>query len=1144
MGNQGMQAYDLKQAAAVFQPSTETHTGPTHLFNSPQVGGHPLYVISILNSAAILGNSVIIRAHICPAGPQPWVDQGLQKEELPACLTRQRKHSHSVGIEELTAGRTPPPHADLAQSLSQGKIEHQVTLEELQNLNALFQEHEKRGRQLLDMETFKSIMKQSMKSQNKNIEQIEQLFMKIDYEAVGKIQWDGLCTYLQLEYLKQAKALARQKEVSFLSPAVLRRLSRGGPVLRILSVPDDTLIMIREDGAIYFWSLQLKLKRKKWIFGKSISQKPRWVTDVVSMPQYNKLIIGTGSRELQLYELSNLEPYCQIGSLEAVPLKLDYCSVDPDKCLLVYGDDQAAAHVGSEGKVHALPALGDAMHTACDLNDDLDVGHSASRLESRQRRLEKKRGGRGSTVPRGYQLPTWKKMPKVENMPNITIHYAMANPNVTYIRWKVHGDWVTQLNYYDSMKAIISSSNHEPTALVIGCTMGTTNVKQKMKEIRNVRKDVKTRKGQALPQRRAECDQTVFRIHKGVKAFSFCKRNNLLLTGGMDRIIRAWNPYLPGKPTGVLKSHMAPVIYIHTASEDNKIFSMSTDNTIKIWDLETYSCLFTASSKVSGIKGDLTACLYLPEPQALCVATNAVALLHLRLRPAPEPHLVLSHQDPVVCCKYNPAFRHVVSCSEASMVKIWDFETGRQVSEFTGAHGHAGITCLTFDSSGRRLITGGRDGCLKIWSYNNGHCLHTLKQDAKQSELCDCTYLEVHQNKCIIAVGWDRRINVYFDAPHDFHHFWKPQPHWQDDLNHGHKEDILCVVQCPPFLLATSSYDGEIIIWNVISGHVCCKLNTPSPSNVPDPRKGPDQSVSCLAFLKTRAAKLDTTAASLVANGPGGSVTFWRLFGVTGLFANFTPSRGKAQVSSIAVTAGDALVYLADQQGFVHIYDIKEYGLWGPELQPPKNVTFWRAHVSIVTSLELIEEENFLLSSSLDCTVRLWTKDGVYIGTFGQSNPWDIFTPSSWSHPRVPYEILTDPQSMPTHPTLEGETPAGCPAGREKPDDVTEEKTWAEPGKSSNLCSPENLILEVEKKEEMNQWSEFPHGRLLTAQNKPCWKSPEPGWPSIYQTLRCHEIASVSALGEKPDLSIIGSDLLNVNFLMQEEEASGATQDS
>lgn len=48
-------------------------------------------------------------------------------------------------------------------------------------------------------------------------------------------------------------------------------------------------------------------------------------------------------------------------------------------------------------------------------------------------------------------------------------------------------------------------------------------------------------------------------------------------------------------------------------------------------------------------------------------------------------------------------------------------------------------------------------------------------------------------------------------------------------------------------------------------------------------------------------------------------------------------SKGKAQVSSIAVTAGDTLTYLADQQGFVHVYDIQEYGLRGPELQAPES---------------------------------------------------------------------------------------------------------------------------------------------------------------------------------------------------------------
>ncbi|XP_031194673.1 WD repeat-containing protein 49-like [Mastomys coucha] len=670
--------------------------------------------------------------------------------------------------------------------------------------------------------------------------------------------------------------------------------------------------------------------------------------------------------------------------------------------------------------------------------------------------------------------------------------------------------------------------------------MGAMDVKEKLNKIRSARKNVKTGNSSeslALPKRQVECNRTVFRVHKGVKAFSFCRRKNLLVTGGLDRIIRVWNPYLPGKPTGVLRGHMAPVMYVHIAFEENKLFSMSADNTVKIWDLETHDCCCTVSSKASGIKGELTACLYLPRPRVLCVATGTLAFLHLKVGSVPEPHLVRSHQEPVVCCRYNSAFRHVISCCEASVVKVWDFETGRQVSEFIGTHGNAGITCLTFDSSGRRLVTGGRDGCLKIWSYNNGHCLHTLQHDENQSEVCDCTYMEVNQNRCVIAVGWDRRINVYFDIPRDFHHFWKPQPHWQDDLNHGHKEDILCVAQCPPFLLATSSYDGEIIVWNVISGHMYCKLNTPSLIDGQDYREDPERSVSQLAFLKTRVTKLDSAAASLISNGPGGSVRFWKLFSGSGLIADFTPSRERAQVSGIVVTTGDTLAYLADQQGFIHVYDIQEYGLRGAELQAPNTVTSWRAHVSMVTSLELIEGDSILLSSSLDCTVRLWSQDGAYIGTFGQNCPWDVFTPDSWGHPRVPFEILINPQSMPTHLVLETDVPAGCLGGRQEQDHVTDEKVLFEPETTPNPRSPEGPIVEAKAKADKSRWSAFCHGRLLSGRRKSCWKMPELKWPSIYQALQCHELASVSALREKPDLSVLGSDLFLATSHSQEREA-------
>lgn len=61
------------------------------------------------------------------------------------------------------------------------------------------------------------------------------------------------------------------------------------------------------------------------------------------------------------------------------------------------------------------------------------------------------------------------------------------------------------------------------------------------------------------------------------------------------------------------------------------------------------------------------------------------------------------------------------------MVKLWDFETGNAVFDFGDAHGEAAITCLGFDTGGRRCLTGGRDGAIKVWNYNNGHCLMTLR---------------------------------------------------------------------------------------------------------------------------------------------------------------------------------------------------------------------------------------------------------------------------------------------------------------------------------------------------------------------------------------------------------------------------------
>ncbi|XP_068789293.1 uncharacterized protein [Struthio camelus] len=163
-------------------------------------------------------------------------------------MLKKQQRSYSIGLmENISESTRAQRHFNPAKSLWKGKIEQQMTLEQLQRLNSAFQELEKDGYKSLDVEKFKQIMKKCMSPHSTIDEQVEKLFMKIDCAATGSIQWE-----------------------------------------------------------------------------KTAKRKPKWVLDFTVMTQYNKLLLGTADRKIQLYELSNFEPYCQISALEAVPLRLDY----------------------------------------------------------------------------------------------------------------------------------------------------------------------------------------------------------------------------------------------------------------------------------------------------------------------------------------------------------------------------------------------------------------------------------------------------------------------------------------------------------------------------------------------------------------------------------------------------------------------------------------------------------------------------------------------------------------------------------------------------------------------------------------------------------------------------------------------------
>ncbi|XP_069563383.1 cilia- and flagella-associated protein 337 [Brachyistius frenatus] len=815
-------------------------------------------------------------------------DRQEQPEWLTRELLKQKRRRHSVTLGDEAQVMTRPHHSsDLTCSL---KINEKISLENLQKLKLAFEEFETGGLRCIDVKNFGRIVKKCLGLPNAGNAQIQALFKKIDYSGQGRISWGEFCTHMLQEYKENEETARRSKRVAFTLPATMNTFGYGIPIINIHSTYDGTIASVREDGFVCLWSPELKPQKNKHVFnGGSANRKSKWASDFALMKEQNKLMIGTGDREIQLYEVSTLMPYCQISALDTIPLTLDYSNTGPDKCCVVYGDAEGCV------TIILISSVGDTLRL-------------------------------------------WNKLPKTENIPDIAINNAALSPNVTFVRWKVHHDWVTQAKYFHSFQGVVSSSNEESSSLVIGCVLPLTDAEQQLTEIREACYEGKTKKIQLswTPQVRALCDRTVFTINKGVKTFDLSQKHSLLVTGGMDRLIRLWNPHFSGKPTGILRGHSAPIVSLCISSEDSQIFSVSTDNTVKIWHIADQCCLFTADPKTSGIHGDISACCYSPAMKCLYVAADCMAALFLKLRPLLHRHVTVSHDEPVRCCGFNQEFRQVISCSEGSVVKVWDFDTGCQDFEFGGTHDLSTITCMTFDPKGRRLITGGRDGCLKIWNFNNGQCLKTLKKvfpvDGECNEVCDCIFLKVHRNSYVMSVGRDRRIDIYSDIPEDLHHVQRPQPSWQDDLKNGHKGDILCVTQCPPSLLATSSYDGEIIVWNVVSGRIQCRFVGP-PAAEHQNVEGLDTSVPSIIFLKNSDLQQFSLTTALLSSGAKGCVNLWNVLSGRKFVSSFKVSEFQQKITKLAKTDESKLLYAADRIGYIYVYSMEKFT---PEQKSPR----------------------------------------------------------------------------------------------------------------------------------------------------------------------------------------------------------------
>lgn len=800
-------------------------------------------------------------------------------------------------------------------------------------------------------------------------EQLDKLFTKLDTSADGYVDWNEFITYMMLHY-RENDYVRTKKSLPFQQEPVIRHIipNKQETTVRVFLVDSPTrFTSINRDGIICIWSQFFRLEKsipmdhEEEETNNNPKHKVRmWVTDAHFMPNCHKIVVSSTRRDLRFFDIASnniKEDYCLYGLRDVVCcMDYHYNKQDPNNdSMLLWGSESGDINIFTFHK--PVTQLFEKQFT-------------------------------------NNQSRTKIYMQDMQRHEKCVHHRVVAG---------VHTEMIRQICYEPSNGLVLSCSGSSRTSLVIV-------------DIKGYKKAY------------------VFKLHKGISCFAFSKQLEALATGTTDYMVRLWNPYVPAKPTALLEGHYSGIIDVAIYEPLAQVLSYSRDAILKVWDLKDHTCLQTIILKFpTSMNGHVPE--HGPFPfmlhhgsghnSCLIIACNDyMAELRFGIHAKQKDNMPITHTAPLCTAVYNPFFEEVVTAADDSSIIVWDLDSGTKNLVFENAHGEEEITCIAFDGNWRRLITGARDGTLKIWNFQNGHNLNRLNP-SDPSEVTGIVALK--DKKYILSVSWGRKLIKYDDdEPEslyvDFDDNWKG--------GHLHKEDILAMAYGSPHLIATGSFDGEIIVWTLETEMVIVKLNSPRQSqrvssqqssfrtsgqrpnsrhrSTHKPSEREPAPIDKLLFLQAR-INARTPESAILVSSEGGLLKWWSVFGTQSLLGSFRATDFPDESVLGMCTSEDNSVFVTcDTLGYIYVWNITCYCTKPQQTvvtsRPPMS-RMWHAHDSAVVSVDLAEHKTgvYVISASSDRTARLWTVEGKFIGTFGQTTEWNLQYERTWAHPYTPW---------------------------------------------------------------------------------------------------------------------------------------------
>nr|B0WYR6.2 RecName: Full=WD repeat-containing protein on Y chromosome; Short=WD40 Y [Culex quinquefasciatus] len=845
-------------------------------------------------------------------------------------------------------------------------------------------------------------------------EEFETLFMKINTDRDNFCQWDELISYLILGFHND-DPLAVQESLDLpISLDMSVKLGRQTyPVIKIEYSPmvsyDGTVNWSQgfwatstQEAVINFWKRDWKHEKTGKAFSVDLKRAKTWILDTAVLPDLNYFCVACLEHELRIYDIigSGFTLKIIVNRIPNPINALKYHFSASTRSKLIMGDYKGVLRVVEFYPERKEPFKFDAASTVTRLSFRDLLNGSYPQMEC---------------VDYGRLLP----------------------------------DIVRQLQFVEPTYSFLACSENDPLA-----PSGS-------------RKKLYT---SVIIQHLTKLDKiTKIKVPKGVTCFAYDHVKDFLVTGGPDGELRMWDIRRPENPVASLSGHNAGVVFMFLQDGSQKIYSMDTKKIVKIWDVLNRILIQTYSQFSTTLYKTVPACAYYNDlNRELVIGANKV----LSAPCCPKIPLEVtdgeSHTQPISVLLYNPLFKVLISCGLDSYIIVWDHTMNRKLTIITDAHTQVvnglleqvQITAACFDPKLQLLLTGARDGTLKVWNFNSGSCMSSMSIQ----EGCEVTAV-FWEPTSILAMGWNHAVVEFpvgttgMDFPRGI------------DWQKLHSDDILCasVTHSEPKAIATCSYTGEIVFWLMETGQPYQRFNAAKPqqkipvnamtTKIGKPKRRSRMSVFMpqeqlrqrrltrivmpvkaeqlrqltiheLLFLESR--PMHPEVGTLLSSLDTGVIQVYSHHVDGGFLGSFNAVHMAGdRVVSMTTDPYNKFLFTGSYLGYVKTWLLEasfnraalkmQFPFLLDDIIPgrakrsvanqplPWLLNSYQAHRNCITALSYIPATKLLLSASSDHTIRIWSLAGRYIGLLGSPVKWatidaDVPIPKEYGF-RIPPDL-------------------------------------------------------------------------------------------------------------------------------------------